>query len=150
MIGRLTLVLLCGSVLAANATTRPDGMTIVNSGSTNTIGWSIALRSDGTATIDARAFMVPQALAVKLFADAAAARNAHVLGRACMKSASFGTHLNVIWHGWTSPDLTCRPMSLLASTLAVDVGRITEIAQPPSGLRRIGLPIEPRRTPPAH
>ncbi len=125
-----------------------DGATIVNSGSTNTVGWRITLHSDGSGRTGGRAFTIPRSLASKFFADVAAARNPRNPARGCMKSISFGFHLNVTWHGWTSPDLSCPAESELAESLTADVNRIVEIAKPSGGMRRVRFPLEPRRPPP--
>lgn len=124
-----------------------DGATIVNSGSTNTAGWRIAFRSDGNGSVGGRAFSVPESVTAHFFSDVHAAYEARITGRACMKSVSFGTRLNVTYHGWTSPDLSCPASSALASALANDVQQIEQIAQPPSGLRRVRLPLEPHVAP---
>ncbi len=149
-----TLALLCSLALAAVAPVEPrlDGATIVNSGSTNTAGWRIALRSNGLGTVSgdavaARSFSVPSDLAVKFLNDAQSARDARSAGRPCMKSASFGTRLNVLWHGWISPDLSCPAASALLAALGNDVSRIVAAANPSGGMRRIRLPIEPHRAP---
>jgi hypothetical protein len=148
-----TLALLCtlAFATAAPANLRLDGAAIVNSGSTNTIGWRIAIRSDGVGTVSGaagpRRFSVPSGLALKFLNDAHAARDAHAAGRPCMKSASFGTRLNVLWHGWTSPDLSCPVAFAPLTALSGDVSRIVDAANPSGGMRRIRLPIEPHRAP---
>lgn len=145
----LTLLAVLAIPQVASAHARQlDGATIVNSGSTNTAGWSIELRSDGSASVDSRAFSLPPNLTAKFFSDIAAARDAHAAGRACMKSVSFGTRLNVTWHEWTSPDLSCPAASPSLASLANDVTQIVQIAQPPSGFRRVRLPLEPHRAEP--
>lgn len=126
-----------------------DGATIANSGSTNAPGWSLTLRSDGKGSVDGRRFTVPLPLAQRFFADVTAARGAAIAGRPCMKSVSFGTRLTVSWHGWISPDLSCPAGSQSAAALGQDVFRIVQIAQPPQGLRRMRLPLEPHRAPTA-
>lgn len=143
----------------ANAAPILDGVTIVNSGSTNALGWTITLRSDGDGSIESesrtamqastrRAFAVSSSLALRLLGAAQAARDANAAGRACMKSVSFGTRLTVTYHGWTSPDLSCPPASSLVATLAADVSLVVDAARPPSGLRSIHAPMQPRRIPP--
>ncbi len=133
--------------------------TIINSGSTNFTGWNLTIRSDGSGSVvpsgrgiaaqgaTVRPFSVPIELAQKFFRDVRAARDANIAGTACMKSVSFGTRLNVIWHSWTSPDLSCPVTSWLGATLRDDVSKITAIVKPPTGSHRIFLPVEPRRVP---
>ncbi|MHB8432400.1 MAG: hypothetical protein ACYC8W_04870 [Candidatus Tyrphobacter sp.] len=148
-----TLALLCtlAFATAAPADPRLDGAVIVNSGSTNTVGWRIAVRSNGVGTVSGaagrRRFSVPSGLALKFLNDAQAARDAHAAGRPCMKSASFGTRLNVLWHGWTSPDLSCPVTFAPLTALSSDVSRIVDAANPSGGMRRIRLPIAPHRAP---
>jgi hypothetical protein len=146
-----TLALLLASFsLVAGATPRLDGATIVNSGSTNTAGWTIAFRSDGRGTVtdgSSPSFSVSREIAMRFFSDVATARNGHAAGRLCMKSASFGTRLNVTWHGWTSPDLSCPSASTSLAALSEDVAHITAAASPPSGGMRRFIPPAPRRLP---
>ncbi len=136
-----------------------DAATIVNSGSTNFMGWNLTIRSDGSGNVVqgargivvhgaiARAFRIPSQLAQSFFHDLRAARDANISGAACVKSVSFGTRLNIVWHTWTSPDLSCPVVSSLDAALRVDVSKITAIVNPPTGSHRVLLPIEPRRTP---
>ncbi len=148
---------LLSAVPAAALARTLDGATIVNSGSTNTIGWRVALRSNGSGWVaagragsegGARTFSVSSRVAREFFADLHAARAAGSTGGHCMKSASFGSVLNVFWHGWRSPDLSCPATAAPLRSLAVDVQQIVAIARPPSGLRRIHFPVEPHRAPP--
>ncbi len=160
----IVVALLALSSAAVQGKQGLDGATIINSGSTNTVGWSIAIRSDGRGTVTeeargmeaegaTRAFSVSSDVTERFFTDIAAARDTDAIGRPCMKSVSFGTRLNVTWHRWTSPDLSCPPGSAVIATLVADVGRIVEAANPTSGMRRF-IPVEPRRlpeqTPPPH
>ncbi len=126
---------------------RLDGASIVNSGSTNTVGWTIAIRSNGIGSVANRSFSVTPDVAHRFLHDAQAAREASVMGRSCMKSASFGTRLTVTYHGWTSPDLSCPATSPLLSALATDAREIVAAAGPPTSLRRVRLPLEPHRAP---
>lgn len=124
-----------------------DGAAIVNTGSTNTLGWQIEIRSDGVGHVAQRPFSVSALQAQRFLRDARAARDAGAAGRGCMKSVSFGTRLTVAYHGWISPDLSCPAPSPLLQQLARDAQQIIAVAKPPTGLRRIHLPIEPRRAP---
>lgn len=105
----------CGLAAAQSAT-------IVNSGSTNTAGYEIAVPQTGPASYTvkakgtaqgqraakANAKTVPQSLVDALYADLKAASPLSSLpAKHCMKSASFGTRLTVEYGGETSPDLSC-------------------------------------------
>ena len=154
------LALLCGPAVAcvASASPRLDGARIVNSGSTNTLGWSVYIWSNGRGTVGtlstermanpARTFSVAPQLVRQLLRDAAAARGERAAGGHCMKSASFGTRLNLFWHGWESPDLSCPAASPALAGLARDAQQVLAVAQPEGGFRRIRMPIEPHRVPP--
>ena len=111
------------AVCAAAAPSR-DGASIVDSGSTNTAGYTIRVWSDGTAAVGAKSFTFSPSLATKFFADLKAARGGDAQAEHCMKSASFGTSTHVHWHGWTSPDLDCPPGDKLTSAVLSDVNAI--------------------------
>jgi hypothetical protein len=139
--------------LLAGAQGERDGAVIVNSGSTNSAGYSIALWSDATvqASIQGQAAAVrslPRDLADRFFADVRAARTDAAPPSHCMKSASFGSTTTVGWHGWRSPDLQCPPFSASLRALASDVRAIESAAGIPSApIRRVRLPLEPRKIP---
>ena len=128
-----------------------DGARVVDSGSSNAPGWTIAVRSDGAAWLTVaggatRWFRRTPALAATFLDDVAAARAAGIAERSCMKSVSFGTSVWVEWHGWRSPDLACPTTGAANTTLARDVAALENAAGANSiPLRRIRLPIEPRR-----
>ena len=100
-----------------------QSVTIVNSGSTNTAGFQIAVEKSGAAeyTPKPRRHVIgngeapktirktiPKSLAGALYADVDAARPLSSLpARGCMKSASFGTRLTIQSGEDTSPDLSC-------------------------------------------
>ncbi|HEV3091580.1 MAG TPA: hypothetical protein VGX91_09110 [Candidatus Cybelea sp.] len=125
-----------GAVAMTAATPAPDTALIVDSGSTNTLGYRIEVSADGAASISmqgrsttaspgpAKAFTVSADTVKKFFADLAAARSGNVATVPCMKSASFGTTLHVTWQGWTSPDLSCPPKDQLGTALVADVDAI--------------------------
>lgn len=117
-----------------------DGASIQNSGSTNTAGFTIELWSTGQTNAPKA---VPDSLARRFFSDVKAARDGRATGGHCMKSASFGYRLNVRWHGWLSPDLTCPGGSALTQALANDVAEVLQASGAESSGRR-RLPIEPR------
>ncbi|HTU70521.1 MAG TPA: hypothetical protein VMF11_09405 [Candidatus Baltobacteraceae bacterium] len=148
-----TVAILGLSVLGAAAPR--DGAVIHNSGSTNTAGYTITVRSDGTGTKSiqrgpASPFTLAQDVSERFFADLKAARENPGVPTHCMKSASFGTTTVVQWHGWTSPDLQCPPFSASVGALANDVRAIQSAAGITTLMRgRIGLPPSLRKIPPA-
>lgn len=122
----------------------PDSAVIVDSGSTNTLGYRIDVRSDGSASVTVgsaspKPFTLPQETASRFFADLAAARKGNATTEPCMKSASFGSTIRVTWQGWISPDLTCPPKDSLGTALVNDVNEIRGI----SGVKAAPLRGEP-------
>lgn len=110
---------------------------IVNSGSTNTLGYTISVASDGkgslamqggTSESTPKPFTIAADLSARFFSDLAAARKAGTVTVPCMKSASFGSSLHVSWEGWTSPDLTCPAKDSLGEALVKDVDAIRQAA----------------------
>lgn len=153
-----TAVLLAGFLAILAGTTAlavgKDGAVITNSGSTNTAGYSIKVWSDGSGLIDlrgggTRSIKLDVDLVAKFFADVKAARaNPGSPGR-CMKSASFGTTTSVLWHSYQSVDLQCPPFTMEVTALSADVRNIQAAANLANPLRRIRLPLEPRKIPSA-
>jgi hypothetical protein len=131
----LLAALAIGTLVAAAT---PDSAVIVNSGSTNTYGYSIAVSSDGkgsvtienrgTASSTPKPFTVSAETASRFFSDLAAARKGNAVTVPCMKSASFGTSEHVKWQGWVSPDLSCPPKDSLGNALVKDVSEIRQAA----------------------
>ncbi len=134
----LALALLGRFAFAGPADAAPrDNAVIVDSGSTNTLGYKIEVWSDGSASVTpqnkagiaqgaVKTFTVSAATASKFFADLQAARSGNATGSGCIKSASFGTATHVTWQGWTSPDLDCPPLNALVAALVHDVGEIRQ------------------------
>ena len=149
-----------GGAHASERTFTRDGAVIRNSGSTNFLGytvkvwsdgqvWASAAGRDGAAIGRARTGRAGTDLVKRFFADVQAARDGHATGAPCMKSASFGSTTTVLWHGWISPDISCPGGDRLTSALRSDVLGI-ENAAGVSTLTRgtVRLPInEPRRKP---
>lgn len=122
------------AVCTAAASSR-DGATIVDSGSTNTVGFALNVWSDGNADVVSRtrmgtdrgtprSFTIPSSLATTFFTDLKAARDGNATGVHCMKSASFGTSTHITWHDWQSPDLDCPAGDALTQALIRDVSAI--------------------------
>ncbi len=143
--------LFCALAIASFVAAAPrDSAVIVNSGSTNTVGYSITVWSDGQASLTtqnrdgsatgpAKAFKVPPATAARFFADLADAKSTGAVTVPCMKSASFGSSMHVKWQGWTSPDLECPPKSTVGDALVKDVDEIRQAS---------GLAAQPLRQQP--
>ncbi len=128
------LLAVCAAAAPSLPSSWKDGASIVDSGSTNTAGYTIRVWSDGTAGVtyqnrtdvsaSAKAFTISPSLAARFFADLKAARGGKAQAERCMKSASFGTSTHVYWHDWTSPDLDCPPGDALTSAVLKDVNAI--------------------------
>ena len=143
---------------AACSASEPDSATIVNSGSTNFTGYTIQVRSDGSASAqvsnrgsDAEStpqpFTLDAATAKQFFADLAAARAVKSIGQPCMKSASFGSTTRVTWHDWTSPDLSCPPGNPAGAALVHDVQTIEAASGVSAGPRHRFGPVVPEPSP---
>lgn len=111
-------IAICGSGLPVAA--EADSAVIVNSGSTNTAGFKIAVERSGNAEYAAMPRRplpqapepsrrpVPNELAKRLYADLEAAKPLSSLPRPrCAKSASFGSRLTIEFGGSETPDLSC-------------------------------------------
>jgi hypothetical protein len=150
---RRSATLLCALAIASLVAAAPrDSAVIVNSGSTNTIGYSITVASDGQASLTtqnrdgsatgpAKPFTVPPATAERFFADLDAAKSGSAVTVPCMKSASFGSSMHVKWQGWISPDLECPAKTAAGDALIKDVDEIRQA----SGLAEQPLRPHPRR-----
>lgn len=149
MLRRATLF--CALAIASLVAAAPrDSAVIVNSGSTNTVGYSITVWSDGQASLTtrnrdggatgpAKPFTVAPATAARFFADLATAKSTSAVTVPCMKSASFGSSMHVTWQGWVSPDLECPAKSSAGDALIKDVDEIRQAS---------GLAAQPLRQPP--
>ena len=87
---------------------------IVNSGSTNTLGYVLPVARSGALVVEMQGGAPPRnatiarAVADRFFAALAAAEPIAPLPTAhCMHSASFGYTLRIKYRGATTPDLTC-------------------------------------------
>jgi hypothetical protein len=119
------------------AATPVDTAVIVNSGSTNSYGYTIQVWSNGKASVmlkeksgasasATKAFTVPPATVARFFSDLAAARKGGAETIPCMKSVSFGSTVRVTWQQWVSPDLTCPAKDPLGDALIKDVEAIRQ------------------------
>jgi hypothetical protein len=121
------------------AATSPDSAVIVNSGSTNTMGYKITISRDGngTATLQGRtgtpsgkpkSFQLVSGTVTRFFDDLSAARKENAPPIPCMKSASFSSTTRITWQGWTSPDLECPQKTPTGDALVRDVQAIRQAA----------------------
>jgi hypothetical protein len=90
----------------------PTDAVIRNSGSTNTLGYTIVIHADYTADVysngETQHKAVGAAQAKWLFDKLNAAEPLNVVGAGrCMKSASFGTYTTIRYGGQMTPDLSC-------------------------------------------
>ena len=143
MIDRRAATLVAVMAIASLMGAAPsDTAVITNSGSTNSLGYTIKITPDGHATVQTqskggspsaeKAFTVPAETAARFFADLAAARKAGGTSEPCMKSASFGTTTHVAWQDWESPDLDCPPATATATALVNDVQEIRKASGVPA------------------
>jgi hypothetical protein len=107
--------------LAAPSPTTPPGMRIptaadealiLRSNSTNTAGYRLRVNTSGWTTLQQGDIPlrkhVSAALVKRFFADLRAAGPLdEIPAHPCMKSASFGTTLTIVYRGKTSPDVSC-------------------------------------------
>jgi hypothetical protein len=134
------LMLLVVAALAANALEGQSGtpldethVVIVNSGSTNFLGFNLILAEDGEAKVkqgnSTSQRDLPQNFTARLFTDLRAAGALDALPQSrCMKSASFGTTTRILYRGKTSPDVSCPSPNPLLQRLAIDVMSLLEAA----------------------
>jgi hypothetical protein len=97
---------------AAVPTDDPSAAVIRNSGSTNTLPYTIVVHPDGSAdvTTDETAVRrtLPKEMVSGLFEKLAAANPLDALPAPhCMRSASFGTSTTIAFGGRRTPDLNC-------------------------------------------
>ncbi|HLH38609.1 MAG TPA: hypothetical protein VKX39_05630 [Bryobacteraceae bacterium] len=103
------------ALMATAAALLAQTVTIVNTGSTNTSGFQIAVEKSGKAQYRQRRGApqklekkIPAALAKRLYKDVKAARPLPALPAPyCVKSASFGTRTYIDFGSEESPDLSC-------------------------------------------
>ena len=123
--------------------TTNDEALILNSGSTNTAGYRLRVYASGWTALQQGDFpirkRVPASLVKRFFADLRAAGPLDAIpSRRCMKSASFGTSMQIGYRGKLSPDLACPSSSAAARTLSIDADALANAA---------GVSILPRPLP---
>jgi hypothetical protein len=133
--------------LAQPASTTPPGMRIpvsssealiLNSGSTNTAGYRLRVSTSGWTTLQQGDVALRKHVAARfvrpLFADLRATGPLDELAtHPCMKSASFGTSMVIVYRGKTSPDISCPGTSraLQQDALALaDAAGVSLMARP--------------------
>lgn len=135
----------------------PGVATILNSGSTNTPGYTVRVYAGGKAEVQmkrdgsSRRGAVSRKMASDLFAAIHAAQSSgRQVGPGCMKSASFGTTLRVQYGTWVSNDLSC-PVSGAMAALEQKASAVLAAlkVEPVAVGRPVMLPVnEPRRQEP--
>lgn len=119
----------------------PDEALILKSNSTNTAGYRLRVSTDGWTTLQQGDVplrkRVSSALVKRFFADLRAAGPLDRIAiRRCMKSMSFGTTLQIVYEGKTSPDISCPSgaQQLVGDALALaDAAGVTLTARPLRG-----------------
>jgi hypothetical protein len=158
---RLLLVLALVAPVAASAAPAvpylpvPKGAAVIlNTGSTNTLGYRIVLQRSGAAEYingPKRALAtVPASLTAQFFKDVQAKMPLESrTATTCMKSASFGYSVFVWWNHSRSGDVTCPNGAAIAN----DVTKIAQALNLSTGLRLVRpipmLTNEPRKPLPA-
>jgi hypothetical protein len=137
---RLRATLLSALTIASCvAATSRDSAVILNSGSTNTMGFKLTLWSDGNGSVTLqnrggtpsqkpKSFQVSATTTARFFSDLVTARKENAPPIPCMKSASFSSTTRVTWQGWTSPDLECPQKTAAGEALVKDVQAIRQAA----------------------
>jgi hypothetical protein len=144
LIAAMLLTSLVASFAAAAQESQPQvaadatRASIVNSGSTNSEGYSLTVAADGSAIIvqgdSTLRKQIAAAPVTRLFADLRAAGSLDaLLASPCMKSISFGTTTRVLYLGKSSPDLSCPTSDPALKALALDVTSVIDAA----GIRTI-------------
>ncbi len=148
----LTAALVPGMALAAGPVpylpVPKSAAVILNTGSTNSLGYRIVVQSSGVAEYvagDTRAkARVSAAMAAKFFTDLRAGMPMSKLPiMGCMKSASFGTSTFAWWRGERSGDLECAG-DAHGKVLAADVAEIARELKIETRLPRMLPTNEPR------
>jgi hypothetical protein len=113
MMGSVLLLMLAAATASPSATPGTQAE-IINSGSTNTLGYVLHVARSGALVVEMQGGAPPRnatiarAVADRFFAALAAAEPIASLATAhCMHSASFGYTLRIKYRGATTPDLTC-------------------------------------------
>lgn len=138
-----------GPIVAPPATPPPgmripigaDEALILKSNSTNTAGYRLRVSTDGWTTLQQGDIplrkRVSPALVKRFFTDLRAAGPLdRIAVRRCMKSMSFGTTLQIVYEGKTSPDISCPSgaQQLFGDALALaDAAGVTLTARPLRG-----------------
>ena len=128
--------------------------TILNSGSTNSSGYTVRVFAGGQATVamkrpaTSRTGSIPRKMASDLFAAIHASQSGGRSSREamCIKSVSFGSSMSVQYGNWKSVDLNC-PVTGANAALKAEVNEILAAlkVQAAAGPRPITLPTnEPR------
>jgi len=115
---------------------------IMNSGSTNTLGFTLTLAQNGTATLEqgdaTEQKQLPEAMVANFFATLRASGPLDALPETlCIKSKSFGTTTRIFFGGKVSPDISCPSPNTLVQELSNKATAVLDAA---------GARVVPRRT----
>ena len=134
-LGMLCATLWMLMAVGGASATGNDRALIVDSGSTNTLGYQIEVDRAGKAVIEAengrplRTVTLNRDLVVRFFAALDADAPLNSLPRPlCGKSRSFGYTIVIHYQGETSPDLTCRVSDATLARLAHNIARAADVA----------------------
>ncbi|MCF4968207.1 hypothetical protein [Nostoc sp. CMAA1605] len=149
LIGLAGLSLLVSATQSAIALVPNNVAVIVNSGSTNTIGYRIYVSPTGEANyVDGKGSgkgKLPKKISQKFFNDLKAAEPLSSLPvkQSCVKSTSFGTTTTISLGGQQSPDISC-PGNEKAKKLDTDVIAIAKLLKVVNVPKSQGKPLPPQ------
>lgn len=142
--------ILAGSIMAAPPQSSSPAV-IVNSGSTNTVAYRITVDRSGDAVCTITSHTsgqdggrpqtirrkLPLDLTQKLFSDLETAKPlARLPAARCLKSASFGTRVSLVFEGEETPDLSCpNQQNSRAGALRRDTDQVIDIFHLNTGKR---------------
>jgi hypothetical protein len=114
---------------------------IVNSGSTNTLGFTLTLAENGAATLEqgnsTQQKQLSTAIVGRFFAALRGSGPLDALpATQCIKSASFGTTTRIFYGGKASPDISCLSPNPLVQELASEATALLVAAGAKVVLRR--------------
>jgi hypothetical protein len=118
-----------------------DEVHIVNSGSTNTLGFTLTISENGTAILEqgnsTERKHLPLESVARFFAALRASGPLDALpATLCLKSASFGTTMRIFFEGKASPDISCPNPNVVVQELAREATALVGAA---------GAKVVPRR-----
>ncbi|MBH8562963.1 hypothetical protein I8748_12350 [Nostoc sp. CENA67] len=149
LIGLVSISFLVGAAQSAIALVPNNVAVIVNSGSTNTIGYRIYVTPTGEANyVDGNGSghgQLPKKLTKTFFHDLKVAEPLSSLPveQGCVKSTSFGTTTTISLGGQQSPDVSC-PGNQKARRLDTDIIAIAKALKVVNVPKTQGTPLPPQ------